>query len=103
VPVIRSGAAMKTLTAILQIEGKDYLMQTPQVAGIPARELGPVVGDRVSARATVNAAVDFLFSGFQLAQEVRLDHDKQSGPHGPNGPARLYCRVKGGRAPRLWK
>jgi toxin CcdB len=55
---------MKTLTPTLHFEGKDYVMLTPQVAGVPARELGPVVGDLASARATIIAAVEFLLSGF---------------------------------------
>jgi toxin CcdB len=55
---------MKTLTPALHFEGKEYLMLTPQLAGIPARELGPVAGDLASARDTIIAAVDFLLSGF---------------------------------------
>jgi toxin CcdB len=55
--------AMRTLTPILKFEGKDYLMLTPQVSGIPARELGPVAGDLASERDTIVAAVDFLRAG----------------------------------------
>jgi toxin CcdB len=32
-------AAMTTLTPVLVVEGKQYLMLTPQLAGIAAREL----------------------------------------------------------------
>jgi hypothetical protein len=38
-------------------------MLTPQVAGVPARELGPVAGDLASDRVRIVAAVDFLRSG----------------------------------------
>ncbi len=58
------GRSMRTLTPILRFEGKEYLMLTPQIAGIPARELGPIVGDLASDRDTIVAAVDFLFAGF---------------------------------------
>ncbi len=54
---------MRTLAPILGFEGKKYLMLTPQVAGIPVRELGPVAGDLVSDRDTIVAAVDFLLAG----------------------------------------
>ncbi len=54
---------MQTLTPILKFEGKEFQMLTPQVAGIPARELGAVVGDLTSERDKIIAAVDFLLSG----------------------------------------
>jgi len=38
-------------------------MLTPQVAGIPTRELGPLAGDLNSDRDTIVAAVDFLLAG----------------------------------------
>jgi toxin CcdB len=67
VPLAPAGAAparsMRTLTPILKFEGKEFLMLTPQVAGIPARELGPVAGDLESDRDKIIAAVDFLLSG----------------------------------------
>src|ERR1700677_1716580 len=55
--------SMRTLTPILKFEGKEFLMLTPQVAGISARELGPVAGDLASERDKIIAAVDFLLSG----------------------------------------
>lgn len=68
VPLAPAGSArprsMQTLTPNLRFDGKDYLMLTPQLAGIPARELGPVVGDLASHRDAIIAAIDFLLSGF---------------------------------------
>jgi len=55
--------AMRTLTPILKFEGKEFLMLTPQVAGIRARELGPVAGDLSPDRDKIVAAIDFLLSG----------------------------------------
>ena len=67
VPLAPASAArehsMRTLTPTLRFEGKEFLMLTPQVAGIPARELGPVAGDLASDRDTIIAAIDFLLSG----------------------------------------
>jgi toxin CcdB len=54
---------MRTLTPILKFEGKEFMMLTPQVAGILGRELGPVAGDLASDRDKIIAAVDFLLSG----------------------------------------
>jgi toxin CcdB len=67
VPLALASAArarsMRTLTPILKFEGKEFLMVTPQVAGIPARELGPIAGVLASHRDKIIAAVDFLRSG----------------------------------------
>jgi toxin CcdB len=67
VPLTPVGTArsrsLQTLTPILAFEGKDYLMMTPQVAGIAIRELGPVAGDLTAQRAVITAAVDFLIGG----------------------------------------
>lgn len=54
---------MGTLTPTLRFEGVDYVMLTPQVAGIATRALGPMVGDLSADRATIMAAVDFLTAG----------------------------------------
>jgi toxin CcdB len=54
---------MRTLTPVLRFEGKEYLVLTPQVAGIPAKELGLLAGDLISERDAIIAAVDFLLAG----------------------------------------
>jgi hypothetical protein len=38
-------------------------MLTPQLAGIPARQLGPEVADLAGHRAEIIAALDLLFTG----------------------------------------
>ena len=67
VPLALASAArarsMRSLTPVLKFEGKEFLMLTPQVAGITARELGPAVGDLASDRDKIVAALDFLLSG----------------------------------------
>jgi toxin CcdB len=55
---------MKTLTPIVKIDGKEYLLLIPQLAGIAANTLGPSVGNLVAERQTVTAALDFLIAGY---------------------------------------
>jgi len=56
-------AAMRTLTPVLVVDDKDYLLMTPQLAGIAARDLGPPVADLSGQRPAVLAALDLLFTG----------------------------------------
>ncbi|WP_323813408.1 CcdB family protein [Cellvibrio sp. NN19] len=51
------------LTPVLTIENVDYLMLTPQLAGIQRKELGEEVANVESARTEILNALDFLFSG----------------------------------------
>lgn len=55
--------AMRTLTPVLVVEGTDYLMVTPQLAGISARELGSPIADIPEQRPTILAALDLLITG----------------------------------------
>lgn len=68
VPLTPSTAAIKrgamhTLTPVCTVDGKAYLMLTPQLAGISAKELGPPLADLSHDRATILAALDLLFTG----------------------------------------
>ncbi len=54
---------MQTLTPICTIEDKPYVLMTPQLAGIAAKELGPPVADLSYDRHVVIAALDLLFTG----------------------------------------
>jgi toxin CcdB len=56
-------SALQTLTPLVSVEGRDYLLLTPQLAGIPSRELGPEVADLSSSRDAIVAALDFLITG----------------------------------------
>lgn len=51
------------LTPTLLIEGEDYLMLTPQLAGIQRKELGKVIADVEYARTEILNALDFLLTG----------------------------------------
>ena len=54
---------MQTLTPICTVDGKRYVLITPQLAGISANELGPSVADLSHARQVIIAALDLLFTG----------------------------------------
>ena len=51
------------LTPVFLIEGTDYLMLTPQMAGIQRKELGKAVADIEYARTEILNALDFLLTG----------------------------------------
>ena len=51
------------LTPTFTIEGVDYLMLTPQLAGIQRKELGKTVTNIEYARTEILNALDFLLTG----------------------------------------
>ena len=51
------------LTPTLTIEGVEYLMLTPQLAGIQRKELGKAIADVEYARTDILNALDFLITG----------------------------------------
>lgn len=57
------GKVLRTLTLVVEIAGKSYLVLTPQLAGIAQKELGPPVADISARRDEIIAALDFLISG----------------------------------------
>jgi toxin CcdB len=58
------GGVITTLMPTLEIDGKAFVMMTPQMAGVPKRILGPVVADMNPMRDEIMAAIDFLLLGF---------------------------------------
>jgi toxin CcdB len=55
--------AMQSLTPNITVAGKDYLMLTPQLAGISVRELGTLVETVASERGKIISAIDLLITG----------------------------------------
>jgi len=55
--------AMEALTPKLPVAGKEYVMVTPQLAGISVRELGAIVDTVQSERAKIIGALDLLITG----------------------------------------
>jgi toxin CcdB len=58
------GRTMQGLTPNLTVAGKEYIMMTPQLAGVAARDLGPIVDTVAGERAKIIGAVDLLITGF---------------------------------------
>jgi toxin CcdB len=54
---------MKQLAPILTIDGKQYVMLTPQLAGVSTRELGQSIENVAAERSTIIAALDLLITG----------------------------------------
>ncbi|MDP2851838.1 MAG: CcdB family protein [Gallionella sp.] len=51
------------LNPIFEIEGKKLAMLTPELAGIPAKRLGPTVASLKGAHGEIIRALDVIFSG----------------------------------------
>lgn len=68
IPLSKAAALTKkpvgNLTPIVQFEGDDYVLMTPELAGMAREDLGAVAGSLADRRATIFAAIDFLRSGF---------------------------------------
>jgi toxin CcdB len=58
------GKVVSNLMPILDVDGKQFVMLTPQLAGVPRRVLGPQVADLAAKRTEIIAALDFLVLGF---------------------------------------
>lgn len=54
----------RRLHPVLNVDGKDTVMLTPDLAGVLRSELGPKVGSLADRRDEIVAALDFLFQGF---------------------------------------
>jgi toxin CcdB len=55
--------SMTTLTPPFDLEGQTLALLTPQLAGIPIRELGEPVADWTAHHDRIVAALDFLLTG----------------------------------------
>lgn len=66
VPLTKLGSNKKVLegaTPVVAFGDEKYVLMAPQLAGIALRDLGPVVGSLAEQRATITAALDFIFLG----------------------------------------
>ncbi|WP_300674249.1 CcdB family protein [Desulfoluna sp.] len=55
---------IERLTPVLTIKKTSHVLLTPQLAAIPAAELGPFVCDLSEYRPSIIGALDFLFTGY---------------------------------------
>lgn len=51
------------LNPLFEIEGKTLVMLTPELAGVPVKHLGKVVGSLADRRADIFRALDIMLSG----------------------------------------
>lgn len=57
------GKILTVLTPVIEIEGRELVAMTPQLAGIAKKELGAEVADLTTYRNSIIAALDFLVTG----------------------------------------
>jgi toxin CcdB len=57
------GERAATLNPQFEIEGRDVVMSTAELAGVPLRTLGGKVASLAAHRHEIIAALDFLFTG----------------------------------------
>lgn len=57
------GSVLTVLTPRFEVEGKDLVAMTPQLAGISRKELGPEVEQLTHQRDEIVRALDFLITG----------------------------------------
>ncbi|CAK0779382.1 toxin CcdB [Gammaproteobacteria bacterium] len=58
-----TGKVIKTLIPVFEIDGQQYAMMTPQLAGISRKQVGAKVADLAQRRDEILAALDFLITG----------------------------------------
>jgi len=61
--VTAKARAMQSLTPNITVAGKEYLMVTPQLAGISVSQIGALVDTVASERDKIIAAIDLLITG----------------------------------------
>lgn len=57
------GRLIRTLTPVFEIDGRQYAMITPQLAGVARKQIGAKVADLAMHRAEIVAAMDLLITG----------------------------------------
>jgi toxin CcdB len=57
------GKTLQTLMPTVRVDGKAYVAVVPQLAGVAAADLGPVVANLAGERDAIVAAFDLLITG----------------------------------------
>jgi toxin CcdB len=67
IPLTKAAALTKKpmtrLTPSIDVDGEQYLLMTPQLAGIARSELGAAVGNIADQRSAIISALDLLITG----------------------------------------
>jgi toxin CcdB len=62
-PSVLGNKSAHYLNPLFEVEGTSLVMLTPEMAGVPKKNLGAVVGNLTDRRADVVRALDIVFSG----------------------------------------
>ena len=62
-PDVLSGKPAERLNPAFEIEGRKFLMLTPELAGVPRKALGEPVANLSGERAAIIAALDLAITG----------------------------------------
>jgi len=62
-PELLGGKTAERLNPVLEIQGRQFVLLTPEVAGIPRKVLGERVGNLASKREAIVSALDVIFTG----------------------------------------
>ena len=54
---------VRGLTPVFEMGGRQVVMITPELAGVPSRRLPPKIGSLAQERSVIVAAIDLLFTG----------------------------------------
>jgi toxin CcdB len=57
------GKRINTLMPVLTVVDRDYVMLTPQLAGVRQQSIGAPLADLIGSRAEIIAALDLLITG----------------------------------------
>mgnify|MGYP002079131273 FL=1 len=57
------GKLIKTLMPVFEVDGEQYAMLTPQLAGVSNKQVGGKVADLAQCRDEIIAALDLLITG----------------------------------------
>lgn len=62
-PGLLKGRLAERLNPLFVVEGREVAMLTPEIAGVPAKALGEVIGNLSSQRGAIIGALDLVITG----------------------------------------
>ncbi|HYH22715.1 MAG TPA: CcdB family protein [Azospirillum sp.] len=57
---IEAGPPIRDLMPVVEVDGEAFVAMTPQIAGVPVSDIGPVVANLADARHAIRRAIDIL-------------------------------------------
>ena len=62
-PALLKGRLAERLNPMFEVEGREVAMLTPELAGVPAKALGDLIGNLSRQRGAIIAALDLVITG----------------------------------------